>query len=354
MSQRELFRVEGLPVLQNRVFNTREEALQSPTGDIVLAQDSVTGLISNIAFESEKIVYDENYQNEQACSVFFQRHLDNVASIIDKYLHSKSLIEVGCGKGFFLEHLQSKGYSIQGVDPAYEGTNEHIIKAHFTKELQCFSDGIILRHVLEHIPDPIHFLNHIAEANNHQGLIYIEVPCFDWICSNRSWFDIFYEHVNYFRLHDFEHIFGSVLESGRIFGGQYLYVVADLSTIKTKVSRTKEDFDFPEDFLASLQTAAECSTQFTSNNVWGSSSKGVIFSIYMKRAGKDLNFAIDINPAKQGKYLATSGLLVLSPEEALKKIKAKENIFIMNPNYWDEIVALSNEQFSYHRVDGEK
>ena len=48
-----------------------------------------------------------------------------------------------------------------------------------------------------------------------------KVPCFDWICSKRAWFDIFYEHVNYFRLSDFGRIFGRLVHADRAFGGQY-------------------------------------------------------------------------------------------------------------------------------------
>src|SRR3546814_9608010 len=61
--------------------------------------------------------------------------------------------------------------------------------------------------------------------------IYIEVPCFDWIVEHSAWFDVFYEHVNYFRLADLRAMFGTVHEAGHLFGGQYLYIVADLSTL---------------------------------------------------------------------------------------------------------------------------
>jgi hypothetical protein len=44
----------------------------------------------------------------------------------------------------------------------------------------------------------------------------------------QSWFDLFYEHVNYFRLDDLRRMFGTVHEAGHLFGGQYLYIVADL------------------------------------------------------------------------------------------------------------------------------
>ncbi|MFZ1179571.1 MAG: hypothetical protein WAO15_25630 [Mycobacterium sp.] len=33
------------------------------------------------------------------------------------------LVEVGCGKAYFLELLQSRGCSITGFDPTYEGEN---------------------------------------------------------------------------------------------------------------------------------------------------------------------------------------------------------------------------------------
>ena len=89
----------------------------------------------------------------------------------------------------------------------------------------------LLRHVLEHIQDPVSFLAEIANANQG-GQIYIEVPCFDWILEHKAWFDLFYEHVNYFRLDDLRRMFGTVHEAGHLFGGQYLYVVADLASLR--------------------------------------------------------------------------------------------------------------------------
>ena len=56
------------------------------------------------------------------------------------------------------------------------------------------------------------------------------MPCLDWICKHRAWFDIFYEHVNYFRLTDFQRLFQRIEDSGHLFGGQYLYVVAELAS----------------------------------------------------------------------------------------------------------------------------
>jgi len=105
------------------------------------------------------------------------------------------------------------GFEITGFDPAYEGTNKDIIKEYFTPAAQVHRDGIILRHVLEHVQDPVAFLVNIRDSNNGNGKIYIEVPCFDWICRHRAWFDIFYEHVNYFRMDDFRRMFGKYMKA---------------------------------------------------------------------------------------------------------------------------------------------
>ena len=61
-----------------------------------------TGLVYNQAFDPGLMQYDEHYQNEQAVSPLFKTHLESVAQIISKTIGRSSLVEVGCGKGFFL------------------------------------------------------------------------------------------------------------------------------------------------------------------------------------------------------------------------------------------------------------
>jgi len=355
MTQRQIFCAEGLPVLQNKMFATAAEAIACPTGNVVLVQDDRTGLIFNKAFDPSRLTYDKDYQNEQAFSGVFRRHLADVGSVIDRHFRGRSLIEVGCGKGYFLQHLRGLGYDATGIDPAYEGANPYVVKSRFEKGSGLSAEGIVLRHVLEHIPEPLAFLADITAANGGKGDIYIEVPCFDWICRHRAWFDVFYEHVNYFRLQDFSRIFGHVYESGHVFGGQYLFVVAELASFRAAVSEQMDRVEMPTDFLAGIDRAVSLarSKDGRRNAIWGGASKGVIFSHYMRRAGVTIDEVIDINPAKQGRYLAGTGLQVSAPEEALPRLSSGDNIFVMNSNYLDEIVAQSGNKYSYFRVDHE-
>jgi hypothetical protein len=351
-----LYRQSQFPVLQNRVYNSVEEARNCIFGDIDIVQNLKTGLIYNAAFNSDLMIYDENYNNEQGVSGVFKEHLNWVAHIVEVYLGKKNLIEVGCGKGFFLELLLRSGFDITGFDSTYDGVNPKIIRRYFEPGIiKSPANGLILRHVLEHIPEPTDFLYQLKESNGGKGLIYIEVPCFDWIVKNRTWFDIFYEHVNYFRLDDFKRMFGRVVECGHCFSGQYLYVVADLSTLREPKFSEMDGFKFPVDFLKGLNNFPVNQQSLPDGKsavaVWGGASKGVIYSLLRERMGIPVDVVIDVNPAKQGKFLPATGLRVYSPDEALKTLEPNTAVYVMNSNYLYEIKELSNHRFNYIGVD---
>lgn len=346
MTGRTLYFEKDYPVFQNRMYESAEAGRNCAKGTICLIEDETTGIVGNAAFEPELMIYDSQYQNEQANSRSFLSHLEEVRELVLKQLGRENLIEVGCGKAFFLEMLQVAGAEIKGFDPTYEGSNPLVERHYFTKDVGLRARGIVLRHVLEHVPDPAEFLAQIAAANGHQGLIYIEVPCFDWISKHKAWFDIYYEHVNYFRMADFGRMFGRIIEQGRLFGDQYLYVIADLSTIRRPRRDPNDPVSFPDDFTASIMKLGNKNSD-KPTVIWGGASKGVIFALLAERAGKSVDRVIDINPAKQGAFLAGTGLRVMSPQEALADLPAGSPIYVMNPNYLDEIRADTHGVYSY-------
>lgn len=347
-NERILFEAEYYPIFQNRMYETAEAARACLRGDIRLIEDPVTGLVRNAAFNSDRMVYDADYQNEQGVSERFRAHLDRVADLVIARMGKGPLVEVGCGKGTFVDLLRRRGVDVTGFDPAYEGDDPQIRKAYFEPGSDLSGTGLILRHVLEHIADPVGFLRQLASANGNRGRIYIEVPCFDWICSNRAWFDIFYEHANYFRMNDFRRIFDKVIEVGHCFGGQYLQVVADLSDIRDPVYDAGDAVSFPDDFRTDL-SAEESEPE---DIVWGGASKGMIYAMGRVRAGRPVAGVLDINPAKQKRFLAVTGLQVGDPNETLATLSAGTRILIMNPNYRQEIIDMAGPSFRYVDVGG--
>lgn len=348
---RVLYEQRELPIFQNRMYNSAEDAHDCPRGDLVLVENLNSGLVYNAAFRPELMRYDDHYQNEQALSPLFHAHLESVADIIERQMGRASLIEVGCGKGYFLELLAARGFDITGFDPTYEGSNPRVQRHYFSPGVGIRGDGLVLRHVLEHVQDPYQFLEQLRLANGGGGKIYIEVPCFDWICQHRVWFDLYYEHVNYFRISDFHRMFGKVLESGRLFGEQYLYVVAELASLRLPQREARDAVDFPSDFTARLSHSPAGIGARTA--IWGGASKGVIFALLKERAGMPISTVIDINPAKQGRYIAATGLRVQPPAEALAELPEASTIYVMNSHYLEEIRHMSANKYQYVGVDHE-
>lgn len=349
---RELYRQHDLPIFQNRMYDTADAARSCPKGDVHLVEDLVTGLVRNSAFDASLMDYDQAYQNEQGTSALFGRHIESVADLVEACMGRVGLVEVGCGKGTFLELLLRRGIEVAGFDPTYEGSNPVVRKEYFSEELGLRGEGLVLRHVLEHIENPVSFLKRLAEANGGRGLIYIEVPCFDWICENRAWYDIFYEHVNYFRLNDFGRMFGRIVHADRAFGGQYLRIIGDLATVRTPVRNPADAPTLPPDFTDRLEAQTR-ETAAGATIVWGGASKGVIFSLLRERAGHPVQRVIDINPDKQGRYLPATGLRVMSPAEGLAGLQPGTTIHVMNPNYLEEIRAMGGPSFKYKGMSNE-
>jgi hypothetical protein len=342
---RTLYEQRQFPVLQNRVFETFTEAINCLKGDIKIVEDAETGLVYNATFDPDLMVYDATYNNEQGLSPAFKSHLEQVAGTIEKFLGKHEIVEVGCGKGFFLEMMLARGADIIGFDRTYDGDNPRVVKDYFDiGSVSRPAKALILRHVLEHIKNPYNFLCRLRDANGGSGLIFIEVPCFDWILRKCAWFDIFYEHVNYFRMIDFEKMFGRIFLQGRFFGDQYLYVIADLASLREPVLTELDAVRFPENFLGSLDIKEPTTGPVC---VWGGASKGVIFSLLRKRGGLPVDVVIDVNPAKHGRFLPATGLKVLSPVQALAKLPSDALIYVMNSNYLEEVKSMSQNKFHY-------
>lgn len=342
---RVLFEGRDYPVFQNRMYNSAAEARACPRGQIELIQDLATGLIRNRRFDPTLMEYDAAYQNEQGKSAPFRAHLEQTRDRVLQHFGTEALVEIGCGKGGFLNMLAAAGADITGYDPTFEGEDPRIEKRYFGPGIGVRAKGIVLRHVLEHIADPVAFLRMIAEANGGGG-IYLEVPCFDWITRHRAWFDIFFEHANYFRLSDFHRIFGRVIEADHCFGGQYLGVFADLASLRDPVFHPDDAVALPHDFATDLDFAGAGPQDV----VWGGASKGVIYALTRARASLPVAGVIDINTAKQGRYLAGTGLCVESPQDVLPRLGPHARILIMNPNYAGEIKAMAGATFTYAEV----
>jgi hypothetical protein len=340
------YQATNIPAMQNRLCGTLDQALSTRSAEIELIEDEM-GLIFNRKFNPDLVVYDDQYQNEQGYSPQFCKHLESVSFLCAKHLLSAQslLVDIGCGKGKFVELLREKGLNAVGYDNTYQGDMPYIRKCFFGVDSHEKGDLLTLRHVLEHVTSPWDFLDAIAAANDHQGLLYIEVPDLDWILLHKAYFDLFHEHVNYFRAIDFMRRYGSaIVHISKSFGGQYLSVIINLDRAKTEPppsGKPSENEYLQSSFGTLIEHENRAYASFADCEglvIWGAASKGVIFASKAPRTLQEkINFAIDINPNKHGHFMPISGVEVLDPESGMAKLKPSSLVIIMNPNYAQEI-----------------
>jgi hypothetical protein len=335
-----IYEQPSVPLIQNKVYKTKEAASNAPCSDVVLAQSLDNGFVFSANFTDSIIDYDMHYQNEQSNSAYFRRHLDNIIEIMEEnHALGGKVVEIGCGKAYFMDLLLDRQVDIIGFDPTYEGHSPKVIKDFFSdKYADIGAEFIILRHTLEHISAPFHFIQTIAAANKNKGKIYIEVPTFEWILKHNAIEDIFYEHCNYFTLATLQMLFTKSI--GRhFFNGQYIYVIADLADVKEKLEvevvkpyevKFKDRIEEYDQLISKLKNVA----------IWGAGAKGSTFLNLLDKKGEKIKCVIDINPKKQHQYIGGTGHYIIKPGEL--EGQGIENVIVMNINYIDEIKAVTD------------
>jgi len=207
--------------------------------------------------------------------------------------------------------------------------------------------------VLEHIQNPGQFLRNVRTGvgDNINTIVFFEVPNVLYTLKDLGIWDLIYEHCSYFSSASLRTVFKKagfeVIRDSEGFQGQFLcieakpvrhggfaaenqaenptdigeYVARFEKEFRKKLTRWTEELDRME---AGGRSAV----------VWGAGSKGVAFLNNLK-SRQQIKYVVDINPRKQGKFVAGTGQEIVPPE-SLKEYQP-EIIIVMNPNYLSEI-----------------
>jgi SAM-dependent methyltransferase len=112
-----------------------------------------------------------------------------VSQILEKRnFTATKILEIGPGQGYFAGHWLSKypNASYYGVETdltCHEVLNNIGVKLLLPEQVESSIrevDLVIMSHVLEHVPDPIGFLQLVTRKLKKGGALFIEVPCNDW------------------------------------------------------------------------------------------------------------------------------------------------------------------------------
>ncbi len=357
--------------MQNYVHRTREAALAAGQGRLVLAVCRSCGFAWNRAFEPGLLVYDDGYDNAVPSSVMAAYHAEIISFLTGMHpLEGSLVVDVGCGDGRFLRSIcvAVAGSRGLGIDPALPGDSieeagrVQLVRSGFSAAVLTERPGLVVsRHVLEHIGEPVSFLQEIAEALGAVGSCpcFFEVPDLRWIVDHGAFWDICYEHCNYFTAESF----GEALRRGGFepatvrtaFGSQYLWLGAVPAT-KTSGTRGGEPGTSLVDGLqayAGVEAARIAATRGRITDllqsgfevaVWGMATKGVLFSNLVDPGGTLIDHCIDANANKQGCFVPVTGHRIEAPSELRSRPSGRPlAILVMNDNYRSEIEGTCRE-----------
>jgi len=358
------YSIDDIPVHSCLLVPNRAEAVRFPRGNLKLGFCSACGFVTNTWFDPSVHDYSSRYEETQGFSGRFNAFAESLAKrIVSQYaLQGKDVLEIGCGKGEFLFLLNRyAGSRCVGIDPSYvpermpvdAGTPITFIRDFYSEKYSHLAaDFVCCRHTLEHIAPTHDFLHTVRKSIGERlgSLVFFEVPDVLRVLREGAFWDIYYEHCSYFTPGSLARLFRAagfdLLELSLDFDSQYVLLMARPASHPTQPALALEhDLEQVADAVINFEDAcsrrisdwrrriAECSASGPTV-VWGSGSKGVAFLTTLG-VTKEIEYVVDINPHRHGKFMPGSAQQIVPPE-FMAKYQPK-HVIVMNPVYCQEI-----------------
>ena len=284
------------------------------------------------------------------------------------------VVELGSNDGYLLKHFVGLGVPVLGIEPAANVAEEAqkagvpTLNAFFGRETakevvaeRGHADLIVANNVLAQVPELNDFIAGMAHLVAPEGVITIEVPHLERLMDENQFDTIYHEHFSYFSLGTMTRLaaaHGLVLidvETLPTHGGSLrvylarkgsrlpvsirvadmlaqerkggLETIAAYADFAGKVQRTKREL------LSVLIKAKEDGKRICG---YGAPGKGNTLLNYAGIGTDFLDFTVDRNPYKHGRYTPGMHIPIL-PVEAIDEAKP-DYILILPWNLKDEIV----------------
>jgi SAM-dependent methyltransferase len=301
-----------------------------------------------------------------------------LALIERRQLSSDSLVvELASNDGYLLKNFVEAGVPVQGVDPA-PGQAEAANAAGVPTIAEFFgleqalriradrgpADVVIANNVMAHIPDPNAFVAGIAHLLANDGLLTVENPYVRDLVERCEFDTIYHEHFFY---HSCTSIESLVRRHGmrlvdvdyfpELHGGTLRWHVAKQGAVSETASRYLREereqgivgYGYYADFAKRVEAVREelllmlgdFRRQGLRIAAYGAAAKGSTLANYVGIGPDLVDFVVDRNVHKQGKFTPGTHIPVRPPEALLDE--QPDYVLMFTWNFRDEILRQQDE-----------
>ena len=326
-------------------FLTTEDLKSDSGSDLFIVQCKSCGLIQ---LDNDPVPYFREVIRASAFSEEMRKfRLKQFKSWAKEFnLIDKKILEVGCGKGEYLEILSDVGVDAYGIEYSRESVEYCIDKN--LKVTQGFLgnnnsdisdnkfDGFMCLSFMEHWPEPNKVLNRLSMSLNEGAMGLIEVPNFDMILEDGLYSEFISDHLLYFTKETF--VFTLQLNGFEVLSCESVWHNYILSAVVRK--RVKADLDFFEGFRSQVKHDLDLFLEkFPEKSVaiWGAGHQALA-TISLTSIDKNIRYIVDSAVFKQGKYSPASHIKIVSELELTKD--PVDGLIIMAGSYSEEIIKI--------------
>jgi 2-polyprenyl-3-methyl-5-hydroxy-6-metoxy-1,4-benzoquinol methylase len=345
-----------------KLFNMPESAQNFPTKftltndkgiDLEIYQCKSCGLVQ---LAIEPVPY---YRDVIRAAAFSQEmrefRLKQFKYFVDRYnLQGKKVIEIGCGKGEYLELMNQSGALAFGLEHLLESVEfckqkglkveRGFIESSSYKLQNSPFDAFFVLNFLEHIPDMNSFLKGIANNLHDEAIGLVEVPNFDMIIEKKLFSEFIPDHLYYFTEKTLTLILEmngfDILECKEVW---YDYIISAVVKKKKQVDLS-HFYEYHDLIKKELESFID---QYNNVAVWGAGHQALAI-LALTNISKKIRYVIDSATFKQGKLTPVTHLPIVAPE--VIKNDGVDAIIVMAASYSDEVAKIIQEDYTGVRV----
>ena len=341
-------------------------------------------------YKKSNSIFDNKYVYFSSFSSSWLAHAKAYVEMIAKRLSlngQSKVIEIASNDGYLLQNFIPLGIPVLGIEPTQNTAAVAISKGIETiteffgtslakqlKEQGITADLFLGNNVLAHVPDIIDLVKGMKIILKPDGVITMEFPHLMQLIDNNQFDTIYHEHYSYLSLYSVSAIFhaqglelfdveeipthgGSLRIYAKHIENQALSIQPSVTILLNKEllagvnnpeyyqNFNSRSLELKMDFIQFLISAKKDGHRVAG---YGAAAKGNTLLNYCGIKNDLIEFVVDANPFKQGKFLPGSHVPVVQ-EHHLKDTKP-EYVIIFPWNLKNEIV----EQLSYIREWGGK